>query len=241
MRRGVPFANGFDNLLKKYRYALFDAREAGTIICMKKLLFCFCAVWIALNAGGLCAHAAETENAAQPPASALLAHAQNVLESGAGYIYGASGQTSTADFRHGRMQLYPEHEQLIRRWGEAWDGLPVYDCIGLLKAFAREREVASIRVDVNTTGAWETWVSDWGVLEGAALTPGMVLFRIEGSRMLVKHVGVYMGSGRVIHARGTRWGVVEDELPNVFTHWAQLHWITYDLPPETVQIGRAHV
>ncbi len=165
---------------------------------------------------------------ALPSASALVAFAQ--AQVGSGYIFGAYGQISTANFRHGRAELYPDAAKLIFRWADAWDGMPVYDCIGLFKAFMLQTGVPVSTNEVNTTVAWSEWTQEWGLLEGAVLQPGMALFRVEGSRMQVKHIGVYVGDGVAVHARGTRWGVIREKLPVTFTHWARLSWLVYDTP-----------
>ncbi|GHU66591.1 hypothetical protein FACS1894184_04950 [Clostridia bacterium] len=33
-----------------------------------------------------------------------------------------------------------------------------------------------------------------------------------------------------MHARGTRWGVIQETLPADFTHWAKLSWLDYNMP-----------
>lgn len=167
-----------------------------------------------------------------PRASDLVAYF--VSQVGNGYIWGASGQISTASFRYARAQLNPDAKKLIQKWGDAWDGLPAFDCIGLFKGFIQDVNTQIAVQDVNTTMAWRAWVADWGTLEGAILQPGMALFRVEGSRMRVQHIGLYVGNGKVVHAAGTRWGVVMDDVPNVFTHWARLNWVDYDTAPDAV-------
>lgn len=173
----------------------------------------------------LLATAAAAEQSA-PMATELVAFTKSQV--GYGYIYGAYGQISTEAFRKGRAHLYPKSARLIEQWGEQWDGMPVYDCIGLLKAFLRITEASVAFDDINCANAFARWTEAWGPLEGARLRPGMVLFRIEGERMRVRHIGVYVGDGKVVHARGTRWGVVEEMLPDIFTHWAELSWLDYD-------------
>lgn len=171
-------------------------------------------------------YAAARPAVAEPTASGLVSFAREAL--GCGYIYGAYGQVNTARFRNGRAELYPQYAELIRLFGGTWDGLPAYDCIGLFKAYILSTGAQVDIREANTSNAWAAWVEASGPLEGATLAPGMALFRVEGPRMLVKHIGIYVGEGRVIHARGTRWGVVEDSLPNVFTHWATFKWVAMD-------------
>ena len=43
------------------------------------------------------------------------------------------------------------------------------------------------------------------------------------------HIGVYVGNGEVIEARGTSSGVVKTKLAERhFTHWLQVPYINYD-------------
>jgi hypothetical protein len=170
---------------------------------------------------------------ALPLASALTAFALETV--GGGYIYGASGQTCTINFRYGRASIYPDMSELILGLGRQWDGRPVYDCIGLVKAFAARESVDTsllTRNEITTKSAFRLWVSESGSIIGATLQPGMLLFRLEGDSPV--HVGIYVGDGRVVHARGTRWGVVEEAVPAAFTHWALLKWIYYNLPPDDI-------
>lgn len=169
--------------------------------------------------------------AADPPtASGLTAYVKKQV--GNAYILGAYGQISTKNFRYGRAELYPEAAELIHRWGDAWDGLPAFDCIGLLKAYAQMSGAAVSIEGVNVTTAWRDWLSEWGPIQGATLQPGMAVFRVEGPRMRVLHVGIYVGDGMVVHARGTRWGVILEPLPSVFTYWGRLNWLSYDTAPD---------
>ena len=165
-----------------------------------------------------------------PTASGLVAYVKRQV--GNAYVMGAYGQISTPNFRYGRAQLYPKSAELIGQWGDAWDGLPAFDCIGLLKAYAQASNAGIAIEGVNAALAWRAWLSDWGPIQGALLQPGMAVFRVEGPRMRVLHVGIYVGGGMVIHARGTRWGVVQEPMPAVFTHWGRLSWLSYDVPPD---------
>jgi len=54
-----------------------------------------------------------------------------------------------------------------------------------------------------------------------ALEPGDLVF-YQNSNGYKTHVGVYMGNGKVIHARGTAYGVVETEMFSSFTAFGRL-------------------
>jgi len=45
-------------------------------------------------------------------------------------------------------------------------------------------------------------------------------------------MGIYVGDGVCVHARGHRYGVVAEPMPQLWTHWARPTWLTYDLPEE---------
>ena len=63
---------------------------------------------------------------------------------------------------------------------------------------------------------------DWqarGALDSRPELPGLVLFRRSGKSMA--HTGLYIGGGRVVHAKGHAYGVVETALSGGgWTHWA---------------------
>ncbi|MEG0766487.1 MAG: hypothetical protein RR482_02120, partial [Clostridia bacterium] len=181
--------------------------------------------------GWLCMGGACAEETTYPlTASGLSAYAE--AQVGSGYIFGAYGQLCTARFRNGRAELYPNYADLIWKFGEQWDGRAVYDCIGLFKAFAIQGQAPALWEDINVSKAFQLWTSAYGPLEGARLQPGMTLFRMEGSRKLLPHIGIYVGDGWCVHARGTRWGVIKERMPSQFTHWARLNWVEYDTAME---------
>ncbi|MBQ2676376.1 MAG: LysM peptidoglycan-binding domain-containing protein [Clostridia bacterium] len=59
--------------------------------------------------------------------------------------------------------------------------------------------------------------------------PGLAVFRTG-------HIGVYIGNGYVIEAKGTKYGVVKSKLSERnFTHWCQIPGISYEKPVATPQ------
>lgn len=135
---------------------------------------------------------------------------------GQGYIYGAKGQTCSLAFRQQQAQQYPEQADNILGVGGKWDGVPVWDCAQLVRAAAREAGVAMV------SGATSQWNrTDWerqGVI--GALEPGQpaIVFRQADGRM--QHVGLALGDGTCIHARGTAYGVVHQPMDEyAWTHF----------------------
>ncbi len=204
-------------------FICYDNRMKRTSL----FLLCICLCFAQLSA----AQGEAVGPAAPATASGLIAFVRSKL--GMGYIYSAYGHVSDASFCFGRSEQYPDQAKYIKAYGRQWDGVPAYDCIGLFKAYILSIGAPVSFDGINTGRAWLDWAVEKGSIQDAILQPGMALFRVEGPRNTVKHIGVYVGNGKVIHARGTRWGVVEDMLPDEFTHWARFYWIDYDLPPDT--------
>ena len=155
---------------------------------------------------------------------------------GAGYIYGGDGQICSPMVRGAAVRLYPEYYELLSGYATRWDGLPVFDCGGLMRGFLESTQGAypnEWRVNVNT--AAQNWMLG-GVrsIETMPREPGVLLLQehptLKGTFI---HMGAYLGDGVSVHARGHRYGVVTDPMPQFWTHWAKPVWLKYDLPEDT--------
>jgi len=138
---------------------------------------------------------------------------------GQGYIYGAKGQTCTPAFRQQQAQQYPDQAHNILETGQKWDGVPVWDCAQLTRAAAA---AAGFSLVSGATSQWNKteWVSR-GTIDTLPEKQTVFLYRKANGRM--QHAGVALGDGTCVHARGTAWGVVRQELAAcAWTHWASL-------------------
>lgn len=139
---------------------------------------------------------------------------------GQGYIYGAKGQRCSPSFREQQAQQYPEQADNILRVGAKWDGVPVWDCAQLTRFAAKE---AGISLPSGATSQWNK--AEW-VRSGAidTLPDGETVFvykRQGGSTSVMSHTGVALGDGTCVHARGTAYGVVRQDMADfAWTHWA---------------------
>jgi DNA-binding PadR family transcriptional regulator len=61
--------------------------------------------------------------------------------------------------------------------------------------------------------------------DGQPIMPGTAVF-LKGSQDHIHHVGVYVGHGICIEAKGTRWGVVTSELTH-WDYWGELKVVDY--------------
>lgn len=164
-------------------------------------------------------------------ASALCAYACGKV--GAGYLYGATGEVSTPAVREARAAQYEAYAELLLGPCERWDGLETYDCAGLIEGFLRESQGPFPKEwHTNVSGAVERWCQETGPIETMPREPGILLFQQDETGRRFTHMGVYVGAGRCVHARGHLYGVVEDEMPYLWTHWGRASWLAYDLPEE---------
>ena len=143
---------------------------------------------------------------------------------GQGYIYGAKGQICSPDFRRQQADQYPEQAEHILGEGAKWDGVPVWDCAQLTREAAKEEGVVLVS---GATSQWEK--TDWQERgEISALPEGETLFlyrRKTGDTTVMQHTGVAIGDGTCVHARGTAYGVVHQNVNEYpWTHWARPRW-----------------
>ena len=135
---------------------------------------------------------------------------------GCGYVYGAQGEVMTKSLldtlikRFGRSHYYFDGYS-----AEKWIGKQCFDCSGLI-VWALE-QLGLIRTDLTADGLYQLC----NPAEKGKLEPGDLVF-YQNSNGYKHHVGVYMGNGKVIHARGTAYGVVETEMFNKFTAFGRL-------------------
>ncbi len=163
--------------------------------------------------------------------SELVKYARSKV--GLGYVYGAAGAICTPSFRAGMKDLYPQYKDLISNFAYVWDGMEVYDCIGLFKAFlvASNGEVPKTWL-TNVNGAVNRWLTKPEPLATMPNEPGIVLLQQNATNSAFMHVGLYVGDGLSVHARGHRYGVVVDQMPQLWTHWSRPIWLEYDTPAE---------
>ncbi|MCL2811325.1 MAG: peptidoglycan-binding protein [Clostridia bacterium] len=176
--------------------------------------------------------------AAQPTEALLPRTASALVEFmidkvGSAYLYGASGRVTSPTYRAIIKRQYPEYDHVISNYCFRFDGIEAYDCIGLFKAFldASEGEFPSAW-RTNVTGSIARWMTKPEPIDTMPREPGIILLQQNVGTAGFMHVGLYVGDGLCVHARGHRYGVVAEPMPQLWTHWARPTWLTYDLPEE---------
>lgn len=154
---------------------------------------------------------------------------------GCAYVMGGTGKVCSPSYREARAAQYPNYAAQIRnncprlsgsagsctgcKWAdpETGKGKLCYDCAQLALACMA---AAGIPLVSGANSQWnKTRFSESGEISGLPRNKVCLVFRKDSDGKM-HHVGVYMGDGSVIHARGHAYGVVHQQLEDVtFTHY----------------------
>ena len=169
---------------------------------------------------------------ANPPtktATDLVTYAVHAWESGWGYVWGTYGNVLTESLLAYKVSQYPDgvgnHENFIRAH---WLGGRTTDCVGLIKGYSW-LSPETMTIDYGTHGMPDIGANQMyytaresGPISTMPDIPGLAVWH-EG------HIGVYIGGGQVIEAKGTKNGVVKTELAKRnWTHWLKIPYINYN-------------
>lgn len=159
----------------------------------------------------------------------LIGKFQYALDVDGGYIYGKSGQIWTA-----RDQANTGNEQAIN-YGSRWIGHQVWDCSGLVRWAYRQLGTDCAH---GSNSIYNRYCKNKGRLiggkrqDGEELKPGTAVF--TGTSEDRGHIGLYIGNGKVIEAKGTQYGVVMSKITDKnrdgrdrWTWWGELTAVDY--------------
>lgn len=158
----------------------------------------------------------------------LVQWAKNAYSHGWGYVWGTYGEVLTRSLFNAKVEQFPDevggHAAFIE---EHWLGGRTADCVGFIKGYGwfnpdtgkieyGTNGIPDINADVMYRSATEK-----GAIDTIPEIPGLAVWH-EG------HIGIYIGDGQVIHASGTRVGVVQTPIDySGWTHWLKIPYITY--------------
>lgn len=157
-------------------------------------------------------------------ASGLVAYAASQL--GKPYWWGTFGQTASASLYSQKKAQYPSYYTATDFSGQY--GQRVHDCVGLMKGYRWSDTPTSLpsyvaAQDVAVGGLYNQCGSR-GTISSMPMEPGVCVFMSDMS-----HVGVYIGDGYVVEARGHAYGVVKTALSGRgWGCWGKPDWISYD-------------
>lgn len=173
---------------------------------------------------------AATEN---PTAIGMAEFALKANREGWGYVYGTYGQIATQTLIDGKARQYPSvfnetmsDGRTVYQNSQEWTSRRVADCVGLMKAYLWWQGDASAPsyVSAQDKSANGLFLSSTvsGPISTIPETHGLLVWR-NG------HIGVYVGNGWVIEARGCEYGVVKTRLSDRgWTNWCQHPSISYN-------------
>ena len=162
---------------------------------------------------------------AQKTASGLVAYA--IAQLGLPYWYGTYGATASEDLYRHKKKQYPGYYTAIdfpKQYGKR-----VHDCIGLIKGYhwsetptAKPVYKANGYPDTSANGMYAYCKKKSTDILKMPDVPGILVF-------MSGHVGVYIGGGKVVEARGHAYGVVKTNLKGrPWTKWAYDPDLVYD-------------
>ena len=144
----------------------------------------------------------------------LAAWAENAEKMGAKYWYGTCWYNADESLLTRKQKQYPSHYgagRLSTYRSHIAEGRMVCDCVGLIKGFfwtgngeTANRYKANNCPDRSANGMFSMCSETWDISEMPD-EPGLVVW-------MSGHIGVYVGGGEVIEARGYRYGVVRTKL-----------------------------
>lgn len=134
-----------------------------------------------------------------------------------GYILGKRGQVWTQANQDAATR------EMTRQYGQKWVGRKVADCSGLF-VWAYKRFGLSIYHGSNTIYNKYTTEARSVVADGILIRPGAAVFQANNGKRT--HIGLYVGGGKCIEAKGTRSGVVESDV-GTWDEWAELADVDY--------------
>ena len=156
----------------------------------------------------------------------LVAYAKAQL--GLPYWYGTFGQIGTEALYTSKKKQWPK----FYKWeGTAYNNFPsqygkrVHDCVGLIKGYLwSDTPTSTPEYDISqdvSANMMRANCSERGGISTMPDIPGVLVF-------MSGHVGVYIGGGEVIEARGHEYGVVKTKLAlRPWKWWGKCPYLIY--------------
>ena len=141
------------------------------------------------------------------------------------YWYGTSGQIATAELYQQKKKQYPLYYTASDFASQM--GQKVHDCMGLIEGYMwsptpdAAAVIGSNGFPDYTANGMLAAATEKGLIGSIPEIPGLSVHRPG-------HVGVYVGNGQVIEARGHKYGVVQTPLNGRgWVSWAKIPGVKY--------------
>lgn len=158
----------------------------------------------------------------------LVEWAKQAESHGWGYVWGTYGDVLSRSLYKSKAEQYPEEVGGYAEFIEShWVGGRTADCVGLIKGYGWLNPDTH-QVEYGTNGMPDIGAdtmyanaTEKGTIDTIPEIPGLAVWH-EG------HIGIYIGGGQVIHASGTKVGVIQTPIGSSgWTHWLKIPYIAY--------------
>lgn len=161
-------------------------------------------------------------------AKGLVEYAKAQL--GRPYWYGTFGQAASKPLYNEKKKDYPSYY----KWEYDGEIDKVHDCAGIIKGYlwcdSPEDLTPAYNETQDISANMMRDISAGDVIDTIPDVPGVLVF-YNG------HVGVYIGGGEVIEARGHKYGVVKTKLKDrPWKYWGKHPDIVYEEPEQTEEL-----
>lgn len=144
------------------------------------------------------------------------------------YWFGTFGQTASAALYQSKKKQYPSQYKASDFPSQY--GKRVHDCAGLIKgALWSDTPNSSPKYNASqdySANKFFTMATSKGPISSMPDQKGILVFK--GTDKQKSHIGVYVGNGRVIEAKGHRYGVVESTISSGWKYWGKCNLFSYD-------------
>ncbi len=159
-------------------------------------------------------------------ASQIVAYVKKAAAEGWGYVLGANGEP----YNEPKAQLWAKTRNKPSSWAGTkfsyfvtacarWFGKIVADCSGLIVGAIRS---ISPSYGDRTANTFKAQFIESGSIKTIPEIPGLAVWKSG-------HIGIYIGGGLVVEARGYKYGVVITKLSSrPWTHWGKIKDVEYD-------------
>lgn len=154
----------------------------------------------------------------------LVSHAKLALSEKWGYVWGTIGQVLTESVLSQKQKQYPSNiNPYLDFIKKNYLGKRTADCVALIKScvwWNNGNIKYTSDIDMTADTLYER-AKEKGPISTLPEIPGLALW-YKG------HIGIYIGNGEVIEARGTLYGVVKTRVKErPWTNWCKVPFITY--------------
>lgn len=141
---------------------------------------------------------------------------------GAGYVYGGQSERPlTKEALSGLAGKFGKANYYFNNYSaEKWLGYQYFDCSGLIVYALRRMSLVPMIADYSAQSIFSVLCAP---VNRSQLRPGDICFKNTAANGIV-HCGVYTGGGRVTHARGTYYGVVNTQMFDSFNTFGRLKY-----------------